>query len=238
VPMINGRYYMNPQYGAALGRARAADDESVRLNGAPQPSWLDHFPGLVPSADEQEQLNQRDSNSSDIFREISDSGDAFEPEAQNVPAGAEPFRPPADDATGGNSVYNETSGLRPTSPTGAGSAHDLSNARVGVAGVTKNRDAAGTGVGKGTAPGRLAKSEANATKTYPPAKQAYEDSHAAAGKASGGPEGPQSFYLDHGQPKPRWAEGKEPRASYGPFRNVAGRGDVPKGANVWIRVYD
>ncbi len=83
MPMINGRYYMNPQYGAALVRARAADDESVRLNGAPQPSWLDHFLGLFPSADEQEQLNQRDSNSSDIFREISESGDPDELEAQN-----------------------------------------------------------------------------------------------------------------------------------------------------------
>jgi hypothetical protein len=154
-----------------------------------------------------------------------------------VVAGAQSPGARSDDATVVNSVYNETSGLRPTSPTGAGSAQDLSNARVGLAGVTKNRDAAGTAVGEGTAPGRLAKSEANATKTYPPAKRAYEDSHAAAGKASGDPKGPHNFYLDWGQGKPPWAEGKQPKESYGPFLNVAG-GDVPRGATVHIRIYD
>ena len=155
-----------------LERARAANDEFVRVNGAPQPSWLDRFLGLVPTTDEQEQIYQRDSNSSNILREKSGSGDPDELAAQNVPVSAQPPGPRADDATVGNNVYNETSGLRPTSPTGAGSTQDLSNGRVALAGVTKNRDAAGTGVGNGTAPGRLAKSEANATKTYPPAKRA------------------------------------------------------------------
>ena len=238
MPIINGRYYMNPQYGAALERSRVADDESVRTSGAPRPSWQDYFLGLVSSANEQEQINQRDSNSSDIFRETTESSDPDALEAQNVPAHTQPPRSRTDDVSVGNSVYNETSGLRPTSPTGEGSAQDLSDARVGLAGVTKNRYAAGTAVGKGTAPGQLAGSEASAVKTYPPAKQAYEDSRAAAGKAHRDPKGPQGFYLDHGQPKPAWAVGKEPRESYGPFRNAAGGGDVPKGAKVWIRVYD
>jgi hypothetical protein len=62
MPKINGRYYMNPQYGAGLESARAADDEFARVNGAPQPSWLDRFLGLVPTEDQQEQLNQHDSS--------------------------------------------------------------------------------------------------------------------------------------------------------------------------------
>jgi hypothetical protein len=45
--VINGRYYANPQYGRALERARAANAESRRVHGEEQPSWLDHFLGLV-----------------------------------------------------------------------------------------------------------------------------------------------------------------------------------------------
>jgi len=104
--------------------------------------------------------------------------------------------------------------------------------------VVKNRDARGTPVGKGTAPGRLTKSEEGVVKTYPPAKRACEDSQGAVGKVTGDPKGPQGFYLDYGQPKPAWTKGKEPRESYGPFRNDGGGGDVPKGAKVQIRVYD
>jgi hypothetical protein len=49
MPIIGGRFYINPQYGLGLERARAADAESVREHGEPQPSWLDHFLGLVSS---------------------------------------------------------------------------------------------------------------------------------------------------------------------------------------------
>jgi hypothetical protein len=162
----------------------------------------------------------------------------FELAEQKQQAAAQRPRPPADNATVGNSVYNETSGLRPTINAGPGSMQDLSDARVAIAGVTKNRDAAGRAVGIGTAPGKLAGAEAGAVKTYPPAKQAYGDSQAAAGRAVGDAAGPQNFYLDYGQAPPPWAQGRQPKESYGPFRNVAGRGDVPKDANVWIRIYD
>jgi len=47
MPIINGRYYMNAQYGRGLERARAADEEARRLHGEPKPSWLDHFLGFV-----------------------------------------------------------------------------------------------------------------------------------------------------------------------------------------------
>ena len=83
MPIINGRYYMNPQYGAALERARTADEESIRNYGTPQPSWLDRFLGLVPTEEQQEQVSQRDSNSGDIFREATTNRDADELEAQN-----------------------------------------------------------------------------------------------------------------------------------------------------------
>ena len=237
MPIINGRYYMNPQYGLAVERARAADEEHRRLHGEPKPSWLDHFLGLVPTPQEQERIHTRNIPPSDIFDQLNHSGHEYAVAYQSHQAGAQSPRPPADNTTVGNSVYNETSGLRPTSPAGPGSAQDLSKARAGIAGVTKNRAAAGKGVGTGTAPGRLSNSEDNAVKTYPPAKTAYEDSQAAASGAPGDSNGPQGFYLDYGQRKPPWVEGKEPVESYGPFRNASGHGDVPKGANVRIRIY-
>jgi hypothetical protein len=89
MPIINGRYYMNPQFGAALVRARAADDESVRLNGAPQPSWLDRFLGLVPTDNEQEQISPLGTNPSDIFNEPAESEETGEAESQNQPSAGE-----------------------------------------------------------------------------------------------------------------------------------------------------
>lgn len=83
MPIINGRYYMNPQYGAALERARVADDESIGVNGVPQPSWLDRFLGFAPADNNQEQINQGDSSSSDAFRQTSGSGDPDGLVAQN-----------------------------------------------------------------------------------------------------------------------------------------------------------
>jgi hypothetical protein len=47
MPIINDRYYANPQYGKALERDRAADEEFRRVHGEPKPSWLDHLLGLA-----------------------------------------------------------------------------------------------------------------------------------------------------------------------------------------------
>lgn len=80
---------MNPQYGAALEKARAAGSELVKTQGEPQPSWLDRFLGLVPTDEEQEQISQLDSNSSDIFRETAESGDAYAQASQNQPVTGE-----------------------------------------------------------------------------------------------------------------------------------------------------
>jgi CHAP domain-containing protein len=73
--IINGRYYMNPQYGAALERDRA--------NGAPQPSWLDRFLGFAPADGDQEQISQGDASTTDVSRQTSASGDPDELDAQN-----------------------------------------------------------------------------------------------------------------------------------------------------------
>jgi hypothetical protein len=216
MPIINDRYYANPQYGRALERDRAADDEFRRVHGEEKPSWLDHFLGFAERT-ETNQSKQTQQNHSQL-----------RVQTKRV-----------TDDTIGNVIYNETSGLRPTSETGEGSPQDLHEARVGAGTVAKTLDANGKKLGKPlTVTTQLTSKEAKAVRTYDPAKHAYEDSQAAARKASRDKNGPTHFYLDHGQPKPKWAEGTTPKQCYGPFRNVAGGGDIPKGARVWIRVYD
>src|ERR1700693_2781508 len=216
MPVINGRYYMNAQYGNALERDRIADEEHRRVHGEPEPSWLDHFLGFAekPSVKQAEQSQQRRSEVRAQTKRVADE-------------------------TIGNIIYNETSGLRPTSDTGKGSPQDLHDGRVAAGAVAKTLDANGEKLGKPlTVTRQLTSKEGKAVRSYDPARHAYEDSQAAAKRATGDKNGSTHFYLDHGQRKPSWAEGKQPKESYGPFRNVAGGGDVPKGAKVWIRVYD
>lgn len=128
--------------------------------------------------------------------------------------------------TTGNIVYNETGGLRPKAKDGSGSSQDLHDSRVAVADVIDNRNKAG-------AKGGVA-SDAVSPKERHNAQ--YKDSQAAASEAANSPDrtgGSTHFYLDYGQPKPNWANGKV-TTSYGPFVNAAGGGDVPKGADVRI----
>ena len=214
MPVINDKYYMNPQYGKAVERDRMGDAENMRAHGEPQPSWLDYHLGFADrsSAKHAEQMQETMSH----------------PQTQPKKESNESI---------GNFIYNETAGLRPTSESGSGSKQDLHNARVGAGTVGRNLGANGKKLGKPrTAPTQLTPREAKAVKSYGPAEHAYEDSQNAARNAIGDKNGPTHFYLDHGQEKPKWAKGA-PKQSYGPFRNEAGSGDVPKGAKVWIRVY-
>ncbi len=128
----------------------------------------------------------------------------------------------------GNVIYNETDGLRPTGKEGAGSAANLHSSRVGIGHVLINREG-------GHIPGGVARS------TVPPRdgnNPQYRDSQSAAAQAARTPDnthGATHFYLHwDNQPAPSWARGKTPVATFGPFLNAAGGGDVPKGADVWI----
>ena len=136
-----------------------------------------------------------------------------------------------------NRIYNESSGLRTSAPQGPGSAEDLHNARLHMAQVIRNREAAR--IHGGVAPDRLRKEEAEALRTYPPAREAFQDSQRAAQRARTEPDrtaGATHFYLDYGEKRPDWAVGKRPVAVFGPFLNEAGGSKIPRGANVKIVV--
>jgi RHS repeat-associated protein len=125
----------------------------------------------------------------------------------------------------GNIVHNETGGLRPEAKQGSGSSQDLHNAKVAVADVVENREKAGNN--GGVASDKVSSKE-RGTPQYKDAQQAAAE--AARSDVTGGS---QHFYLDYGQKPPSWAARKE-TTTFGPFRNIAGGGDVPKGADVKI----
>lgn len=157
--------------------------------------------------------------------------------AQDVDDVQQQQTPPAPSDPLGNRIYNETSGLRPTAPQGPGSAEDLHNARLHMGHVIRNREAKGTA--GAVAPPVLRTAEAEAVRTFPPAREAFQDSQRAAQTAHTEPDrtgGATHFYLDYAQKPPNWALGKTPLATFGPFVNPAGGGDVPRGARVKIVV--
>lgn len=248
MPFINGRFYMNPIYGAAVERARLAEldpdlnDEVHRYGTAGiEPEFAD---GVARSGD---------TYAAEPMLAHSGREEALEPNVQSVKA---PQRHATDNKQGAHSahhsaqpelpsqnanrVYNETSGLRPTSRNGVhGTEADLQAARIAISHVIRNRQAQGTF--GGVAPNALTHSESRAVGHYPPARNAYQNSAHAAQVAASGPDptrGATHFYLDFGQPPPAFARGKTPVASYGPFSNAGGGGDVQKDSKrVIIRIF-
>ncbi|MDE2179981.1 MAG: tandem-95 repeat protein [candidate division NC10 bacterium] len=126
-------------------------------------------------------------------------------------------------------IYNETSGLR----------GNLFDARVAIGNVAANREEAG--ILGGIAPSRLSAGEEVAIRNgVQAAATAYAESVEAATQILGERKGPtcgaRHFILSYGQTLPKWAQGK-PRLNFGPFMNVAGGGDVPRNAQVYIRIF-
>jgi RHS repeat-associated protein len=133
-----------------------------------------------------------------------------------------PNRRPGNKAA--RTIYNETSGLRATAATGAGSGQDLHNARVAIAqvmGVNKSKE-------------RFAPDVIRDNLKNPDALAAWLDSLAAVVEAPTAPDGTQGathIYLDYGdaQKKPPWYQQGEIEESFGPFEMGVKGGDVPKG---------
>lgn len=210
MPFINGRFYMNPLFGAAVERAR-------NVTAEPELSDEVHRHGPFP-------VDTRD----EIQLDSAEQHHGRHPASVRSHRVSHAASTPAQTA---NSIYNETSGLRPITKRGPGSADDLSEARSYVAPIVK--------AGKfPVASDKLSGTAAHAIRSYPPARAAYQDSLDAAHAAFSGHDptgGATHFYLSYsGQNMPKWAAGKKPVAVFGPFKNVAGGGDVPKGAIVHI----
>lgn len=239
MPFINGRYYMNPFFGAALERARDAEEggtDSLTANGTAGPELSDGVYRYrpFPAASDEIQLDSAEQG----------QGRGHHPKPQQKHRAQKPSETahqPGSPAQNANRVYNETSGLRPTTTHGPGSAQDLHDARSFIAHVLENRETSGKlGI---VAPDKLRPSEAHAIQAYPPAKQAYADSTKAAQSAASSSDptkGATNYYLDYGQNPPPWAAGKKPVRSFGPFVDASGGGGVhnpKKGDKVHVRVY-
>ncbi len=139
-----------------------------------------------------------------------------------------------------NQIYNESAGLRPTDKTGngAGSDFDLQQAREAMAHVIQNRAARKIRGGLGSpnigSPADLRDMSKFGSKAYDAHGAAVYAAHHAS-KHPDPTEGAMHFYLDDGTHPQRGAD-KGAVAAFGPFRNVAGGGDVRRGKNVKILI--
>lgn len=244
MPLINERYYMNPQYGAALERARLNDPEREFRNeflGPHTPHETDPVPGYDARQREPgiRLLADQQPNSANQRQHLSQHPAPQQTHpAQKSPQTTQEPETPVQNA---NRVYNETSDLRPITKHGPGSAQDLHDARLYIAHVLENRETSGKlGI---VAPENLRSKEVDAIHNYPPVKHAYNDSLKAAQGAASGVDptiGATHYYMDYGQAPPAWAAKKTPIKSFGPFRITSGQGGVhgpKKGGKVYIRVY-
>jgi hypothetical protein len=130
-------------------------------------------------------------------------------------------------------VYNETSGLRPTtkSDEGRGSASDLHDARVAEAHVVLNG-------GDFQSNDSLSPEAKQAIERYPPATAAWNDSQSAADQAKKDKTDPTNgaryAVINDGTLKKSWFKNTKIVKKYGPFK-VVGRGDV-KGRTAVVEI--
>ena len=218
MPFLNGRFYMNPIFGAGLERAR-------RANAGRE--WSEESPQAAPQAASNAGLQQRAAHAakSSGAKHKGHTGDDYDPATTTEGIA--------------NQIYNETAGLRTTGHQGPGSDLYLQDARRAIGHVIQNRSA-GRMKG-GLASSQLTSKEESAiTSLYTPAHDAYSESHSAAQVSSSMRDptgGAKLFYLDHGQAPPYWARGKKPVTEYGPFKNTTPPKGVRIGTLTKIKIY-
>lgn len=119
MPFINGRYYANPSYGDAVERARRGEsgdeinDEVPGLGTYDGPELADSVVTFGTNDDTDDPELQLDS--------VQHQARTKQHPAHKKAHGTKPEVPEEN----ANRVYNETSGLRPTTRYGRGSAQDL-----------------------------------------------------------------------------------------------------------------
>jgi hypothetical protein len=220
MPFVNGRFYMNPIFGAALERARKANAGKVWSEKSPEPA-LQRVSGSKSSARQRPTHAAKPSSAAHKKH----NGDDYDP--ATTTAGV------------ANQICNETAGLRPTTHQGPGSDVDLQDARRAIGHVIHNRAVTRT-VGGLASPELRSKEDIAIKAPYLPAYDAYGGSRAAAQVSNSKRDptgGAKLFYLDHGQRAPYWTNGKRPVAVYGPFENTTPPQGVRKGNLTRIKIY-
>ena len=229
MPIINGRFYINPAHGRAIERARHS--ESVR---APIFDQLGHSP-LAFTKEVASRDQSQDSNGHwvtidgrHVFIDETKSGGRAQP-GHRRPRPI-PIQLPANENERRLAVivFNETGGLTPSTAYGRGSGADLHTARVALAEISKREIEAGHAT-------RVAPDEIETglwqglNDKNQHAIGSWNDSLSAAREAIGGSNianNASQFRLDaQNGGIPSWAQGRSPSLSFGPFRN-AGGGDA------------
>ena len=120
MPFLNGRFYMNPIFGAALERARRANAGREWSEESPEAA------GQVTSASRTQRRPAHATKASGA-KHKGHAGDDYDPGTTTEGIA--------------NQIYNETAGLRTTAHQGPGSDLDLQEARRAIGHVIHNRAA-------------------------------------------------------------------------------------------------
>lgn len=239
MPIINGRYYMNPAYGAALERARQRDEDILKPivesleSGSIQPMldfWeSDHF-----------------SEPSELSGSSPQSPAGKDPQiellaAQSVPQKQERHNSARNAQEHKAQVgYGETAGLLPKkSPDAPPKAHPYDRRTWDQNSVNELQEAR-------THIMDISQRNPNVHRARPGSdtisQTIWNDNIHAAATSAGSLPGKHFFIRQEGigpqRPSKRqgWGQGT-PIRSYGPFRNVGG-GDVPRGDRTFIDIYN
>jgi hypothetical protein len=207
MPFINGKFYANPAYGRAVERARNA--ENIGENQKPDESGDD---GHWVTIDGRHVLIQDSSSGPELADRL---------RLRMV-----------------NKIYNEFSGLRPKP--GASTHDDLNRARQNAAHVYRNRQ--GGGFQGSSTLGR--KDARDIAIPGTDAAQGYQGTVNAIAHAQAEPDTTQNanhvyIYDPAGIHSgtvipPEWVTQGETTTIAGPFINVGGGGDVPRGDEVFV----
>lgn len=247
MPWIKGKFYMNPFYGRALERARSAsegqpwsEDSSEFESGLFHKGEKSHSGAGTRLSNLSLGRDAGSAHTSPANKSAHTGGNDQEHRHQHGNRIGGDYHDPARTVEGvANQIYNETAGLRTTNKNnnGAGSDVDMQAARNAMAHVIRNR--AKSGMRSGLASASLTPQADRTIGEYAsPAHDAHGESLFEARRAASQADptgGATHFYLDspHKQ-KPKWAN--NPVATFGPFENVAGGGDVQIGDPVRILI--
>lgn len=239
MPVINGRYYMNPAYGAALERARSNSQSPLKPllqsleSGSIRP-MLDFW--------ERSDSSEPPEPGSPPSRDLSEGDIKFVPvvEQSASPKQGTHSSGPNEQEHKAQVGYGETAGLLPEkSPDAPPKAHpydrhawdqnsvsELQKARTHIMDISGRN----SGVHRAK-PGR-----------DPISNDVWNDNMNAAANSTGKLPGNYFFIRQEGAGPQRphknagYGQGT-PIRTYGPFRNVGG-GDVPRGSKTYIDIYD
>jgi hypothetical protein len=241
MPVINGRFYINPAHGRALERARTAEAAGRRTSqhgnlfyywGPSEPGGVAHGPDLGNNEFEASRAEWNEPGQSENGRWVTIN------HRHILIRGKGRTRTASDETAKLNKIYNEFSGLRPKE--GVTTADDLNRARRNASHVYDNVHGKHFQGSPKLGPADARDVQIPGT----PAAQGHQATKDAIAAAAQEPDttqeanhvyiyDPAGIHSGRVHPPP-WVTQGQTTTIAGPFTNKSGGGDLPRGDEVFI----